>query len=124
MALFLEEQTKRRSALGLVVVGAVGIHWEPAFHDTLALLEKLEYRPETGAGDDAQDSRPYGAGDEERDDARHDTSEGESPPASGSEIVFGLYDYRVETSNDEKRRDTYYEAIDVDFHIVVVNWFT
>ena len=89
------------------------VHREPAFQDTLALVEYFLDRPEGGEGENAEQGWDEDVADEQWTDDAQDTQKKEHPPAAGAPIVFSLDDHRMKKPDDEKGTD----ANDDSFHV-------
>ena len=88
-----------------VVFQPFGIFREPAFQYPFALVEHFEYPPKGRERYDTENNTQVHVfhikGQTGTQDSRHE----ESPPASGSEIVFALGDHRVKDADDQKGGD-------------------
>jgi len=67
------------------------------------LLVQLQYAPEAGEGDDAEDDARVFVRDEKRGDEGDNAGHEEQRPALLAEVVFALDDQRVEDSDGQKR---------------------
>ena len=94
----------------LALVLALGILGEPAFPDTLPLLENLQNAPEAGTSDYSE----YWAEDsvlcQKAGCYEGCAGQGEHPPALRAEVIFTLYYNGVEETYYQKGRHRYYQS--------------
>ena len=91
-----------------------GIHREPTFQYTFALLENFFDGPERREWENAQQRRNQDVADEERTRYSNDSQYQENPPATGSPIIFSLDHDRVKQADDEESADADDEAFPVE----------
>ena len=81
---------------------ALGVLGKPALLYSLFLLEYLEDAPQARTADDSENRAQHIVGHQKTGNDERDAGEKENPPASCSEIIFTLDDYRMEDTNDKK----------------------